>query len=108
MLADNGSVADLPIAQAQFEVREADGSRVVRAFGGLTRFGEEGNAQTARRALPRDGRASARDRAGRGRVAPRLRRTPQGLGRLTDVVLQQPGLGQRSGLNLLLAPAPVA
>ncbi len=109
VLADNGRVADLPIAQAQFEVREADGSRVVRAFGGLTRFGEEGDA--ARRLAARRRETAVHPpeigKAGRVESLPRLGRTPQGLGRLADVVLQQPGLGQRAAdLNLLLAPQP--
>jgi hypothetical protein len=33
VLADDSGVANLPIAEAQFEMRQTDGTRVVRAFG---------------------------------------------------------------------------
>ena len=44
MLAHDGDVADLAVAEAELVVGEADGPRVVRALGLLQRLGEEGNA----------------------------------------------------------------
>ena len=108
VLADDGHVADLPVAEPELVVGEADGARVVRALRLLQRLGEERDA--ARRLAARDGQAAVQPPELRepGRVQPLapLRRTAQRLGRLPHVVLQQPRFGERAAnLDLLVAAA---
>ncbi len=109
VLADDAGVADLAIAEAQFEVREANRAGIVSALGGLEGLGEEGDA--AGRFAAGSGEAAVHPpevREARGIEAfPGFGRSPQGLGGLTDVVLQQPGLGERAPhLHLLFALEP--
>ena len=56
VLADDGRVADLPVAEAELVVGEADGARIVRALGRLQGFGEERDA--ARRFAAGGGQAA--------------------------------------------------
>ena len=44
VLSDDAGIANLPVAEAELEVRESDGPRVVGALGGLKSFGEKGDA----------------------------------------------------------------
>ena len=108
VLADDGRVADLPVAEAELVVGEADGARVVRALGLLQGLGEEGDA--AGRLAAGDGQPAVHPpEVGQpGRIEPLapFGRRPERLGRLPDVVLEQPGFGQRAAdLDLLVAAA---
>ena len=108
VLADDGHVADLPVAEPELVVGEPDGARIVRALGLLQRLRQERDA--ARRLAARHGQPAVHApqvrQPGRVEPLPPLRRIAQRLGRLPDVVLQQPGLGQRAAdLGLLVAVA---
>ena len=98
VLADDRRVADLPVAEAELVVGEADRARVVRALRLLQRAGQERDA--ARRLAARDRQLAVQPPELRqpGRVEPLalFGRIAQRFGRLTDVVLQEPGLGQRA------------
>ena len=97
VLADDGAVADLPVAEAELVVGEADGARVVRALRLLQRAREKRNA--ARR-LPLGDRQLAVQppelgQPGGMQPLALFGRMAQRVGRLTDVVLQEPRFGQR-------------
>ena len=107
VLADDGGVADLAVAVPELVVGEADGARVVGALGLLQR-------PWSRKAMPRDGspradasRPCSRQSCGQARrIEPlaRFGRAAERLGRLADVVLQQPGFGERAAdLDLFVA-----
>ena len=109
VLADDRHFADLAVAEAQLVVGEPDGARVVRTLGLLSAL--------VRKAMPRDGspRADARRpcirqrsrQTARLQPLPPLRRPAQRFRRLADVVLKQPGLGQRAAdLDLFVAVQP--
>ena len=96
VIADDRRVADLPVAQPQLVVGQADRPGIVRALGLLERACQEGNA--ARRLSLGDRQLAVQ--------APQLRQ-PRRMSRsrssggcpsasvgLADVVLQEPGLGQ--------------
>ncbi len=108
VLADDGHLADLPVAQPQLVVGEPDGARIVRALGLLQRLGQERDA--AGRLAARHGQPAVHApevrQPGRVEALPPFRRIAQRFGRLPDVVLEQPGLGQRAAdLGLLVAIA---
>ena len=56
MLADDARVADLPVAEAQLEMRQTNRPRIVGTLGGLERFGQEGDA--TRRFAARGGQSA--------------------------------------------------
>ncbi len=109
VLADDRHVADLAIAEAQLEVGQADGARIVGALGGLQGLGQESDA--AGRLAPCGREAAVHTPevgyAGGIEAFPRFGRSPEGVGCLPDVVLEQPGVRQRAAdLALLLPPQP--
>ncbi len=109
MLAHDRHLADLPVAQPELVVGEADGARVVRALRLFQGLGKEGDA--AGRLAPRHRQPAVHAPEVRepGRIQPLapLRRGAQRVGRLPDVVLEQPRLGQgTSDLDLLVAGQP--
>ena len=100
-------VADLPVAEAELVVGEADRPRIVRALGLLQRLGEERDA--ARGLAARDGQPAVHaPEVGQPRgIEPLalLGRSSERLGRLPQVVLEQPGFGERTpDLDLIVAP----
>ena len=106
VLADDGGVPDLPVAEPQLVVGEADRPRVVRPLGLADRLGQEGDA--ARRLATRGGQPAVHPpqprQLGRLQPLPGFRRSAQCVSRLPDVVLKEPGLGERAAnLNLLVA-----
>ena len=96
VLADDGGVADVAVAETELVVGEADGARVVGALGLLERAAEERDA--ARRLAARDRQPAVQPpELGQPRRIEPLAlfgRIAERLGRLADVVLLKPGLGQ--------------
>jgi hypothetical protein len=106
MFPDDGGVADLAVAETQLEMREADRARVVGAFRRMQRFGQEGDA--AGRLAAGGGQASVHAPQVREprRIEPfaRFWRSPQCFSGLTDVILEQPRIGERAPhLDLFVA-----
>jgi hypothetical protein len=109
VLSDDGRVADLAVAQAQLVMGKPDRAGVMRPFGGRQGFREQGDP--ARRLAACGGEPTVHPPAvGEfGGVQPlaRLGGTPDGLGGLTQIVLQEPGFGQRApDLDVFLARQP--
>ena len=96
MLADDRRVADLPVADPQLVVGEADGARIVRALGQFQRPRQERDAAGRLAAGERDSPVHAPEIRQSGGIQPL---TAFGLraerrGGLFDIVLKQPGLGE--------------
>ena len=109
VLADDAGVADLPVAEAQLEMRETDRPRIVGALGGLQRFGQERDAAGGFAAGGGQAAVHPPEVGQPGGIEPfaGFGRSPQGLGGLADVVLQQPGFRERApDLDLLVATEP--
>ena len=99
VLADDGRVADLLVAEAELVVREADGFGIVRLLGVTQRAAE----QRDRARLVAFGKRDAavkppecREQRGRKIVARRVGRPAERGRRLRDVVAHQPGFGERA------------
>ena len=109
VLANNGDVADLAVAQTQLVVRKANGPGVVRPLRLLEGLAEEGDSAGRLAVGDREAAVHAPDIREPGRVqtlAP-LWRWAQGLGGAARVVLQQPGIRQGTPhLDLVVAPQP--
>ncbi len=107
VLADDGDVADLTVAEAELVVAEANGARIVGPLGLLESLGQQGDA--SRRFAAGDGEPAVHspevgEPGGIEPLAPLGRRSER-LGRLPHVVLEQPGLGEGAPqLDLVVAP----
>ena len=98
VLADDGRVADLPVALRQLEMGEADGARVVRGLGVLQPSAVERDRArliAARGGEPPVQAPERREPRGGNRVAERVRRSAERRRGLIEIVLQQPGFGER-------------
>src|SRR5262245_14211313 len=97
VIADDRGVADLAIAAPELVVSEADGAGIMGSLGGLERLAEERNA--ARRLPAGDCELALEPpefrQTRRMEPLPLFRRIAQDVGRLADVVLLKPRLGQR-------------
>ena len=99
MLADDGRVADVAVAETELVVGEADGPRIVRAL----RLFQGAAEQRDRRATARRGRSpdvACRRHSSDSRSGCSRSRSSGGVAqrfaRLADVVLLEPGLGERA------------
>ena len=106
VLANNRHVADVAITEAQFVVREADGARIMRAFGLPQCLGEKRDAAGGLAARNRQAAVDA-PQIGQARGVEALStfgRLTKRLRGLTNVVLQEPRFRQGAAdLNLLIA-----
>ncbi len=97
VLADDDGVADVPVAEAELVMSQADGARVVRALRLLEGAAEERDA--AGRLPARDGQLAVQApelrQAGRMQALPLFRGIAERLSGLADVVLLEPCLRQR-------------
>ena len=108
LLADDRRVADLPVADAQLVVREADGARVVRELGLLQRAAVERDRArlvAAARRQPAVQPPQRRQPRGRDPLAEHVRRPAEHGRRLLHVVPEQPGLGHRASRSELVLAA---
>ena len=98
MLADDRRVADLPVAEAQFVVREADCFRVVRLLRVPQGAAEQRDGARLVAFRKRDAAVKppqCREQRGR-KILARVGRPPERRRRLRDVVAHQPGFGERA------------
>jgi hypothetical protein len=106
MFANDGGVTNLAIAKAEFEVGKTDGARVVRSFRRVERLGQERDAARRFPACRRKPAVHAPEvrKAGGIETLARFGRSPKRFGRLSNIILQQPRVGQGAAhLNLLVA-----
>ena len=97
VLADNGHIADLAIAVAELVVGETDGARVVSDVGllqGPAVKRDRAGLIALRRGQTAVEAPERRDPSGRNGFADRVRSTAERGGRLIEIVLQQPCLGE--------------
>ena len=109
VVPDDRGVADLPIAQTELVVGKPDRQRVVGALGLAHGFGQEGNSARRLAAGRREPAVHAPQMGEVGRIEPfvRFRRGTERLRRLPDIVLKQPGFGERAAnLDLVRAWQP--
>src|SRR3982750_886502 len=106
VLPHDRHLADLPIAETKFVMRESNGTRIVRAIRLVECLGQKRN--TTRGFAPGDRQAAVdppeiRETRGVAPLAPLWRRAER-LGRPPHVVLKQPGFRQStSNLDLFVA-----
>jgi hypothetical protein len=111
VLADDGGVADVVVADGELVMHESDGAGLVRAFGRCKGLAEQGDAARRFTACSRKPAVHSPDvgETRRLQAFARFRRPTEGFGRLPDVILEEVGLGQRaSDLNLLVTGQPGA
>src|SRR5688572_27325646 len=107
MFADDAGVADLLVAERQLVMREADGARFVRKLGVLQSANVKSDG--ARLLAAGEGDSSVEPPQGRklrvgDLVAQRVRRPAQRGCSLNQVILKQPGLGQRGAGQQFVFP----
>jgi hypothetical protein len=107
VIANDVRVADLAVTEAELEVGKTDGPRIMRALGRLQGACEK--RDSTRRLASRRSKAAVHPPEIRktSRIEPfsRFGRPPERFGCLSNVVLEEPRLGQRApDLDLLLAP----
>ena len=105
VLANDGHVADVAIAEPELVVGKPDGSRVVRAFRLSQRFGKK--CDPAGGFTPRHGEPAVHPpqigKTGRVKPLSSFGRLPNRLRRTTHIVLKQPCFGEGApDLNLLV------
>ncbi len=99
VFAHDGKVADAPVGERQFVVRQADGAGVVRRLGEFQGSGEQSDG--TRLVAPRRGDAAVHPPERRqprrlDRFAQRVGRPAESGAGLVDIVLEQPSVGQRA------------
>ncbi len=111
MITDDRMVADLLVAEDQFEMRQPDAARVVRRLGVLERPGVQGDGPR----LLADGigdpavQAPQRGQQGlRDLLANLIRRPPEHGGGPLRISSEQPRFGQRAANHELVEPLQVA
>ena len=109
VLADDRRVANLPVAQCQLVVGEADGAGIVRPLRKAQGLGEKRDAAGGLAAGGGHAAVHAPEVGQPGRIGPlpRIGRSPKCFSRLSKVVLEQPGFRQgRSNADLVLPEQP--
>ena len=98
VLANDGGVADLLVAEAQLVVGQADGLGIVRELGLTQRAAEQRDGARLVASGERNAAVEAPERGkeGGGKVVARIRRPSQRRRRLRHIVAQQPGFRQRA------------
>jgi hypothetical protein len=106
VLADDGGVADLAVAETQLVVCEADGARIVGALGLRERLRQKRDATRRLSACGRQAAVHPPKLREASRLEPfaRFGRTAKRLGGLAQIILEEPRLGERAAdLDLFVA-----